>query len=276
MMLSGKLSALWGDAGRAGLLKSLALVMLCAAVGACSTTVVDKTLGMTPAELYAEAKDEMSNQQIEKAIGLYEKLEARAAGTPLALQAQLDKAYAYYLSREPVMALATIDRFIRMNPASPAMDYAYYLKGVVTFNNDLGMFGRYTGQDLAERDQKAARESFDAFKELVTRFPQSRYAEDARQRMGFTVSALAKYDVVVAKYYFRRGAYLAAINRAQNAVSEYRNVPAVEDALFLIYKAYDVMGLPAMRDDARRVLAASFPDSQYLGPAGEGDDWLKR
>lgn len=275
-MVSGKLSALWCGATWGRLLRDLALASTVAGLGACSTAVTDKTLGMTPAQLYADAKDEMSNQQFEKAIALYEKLEARAAGSPLALQAQLDKAYAYYLAREPVMALATIERFIRLNPGSPALDYAYYLKGVVTFNNDLGMFGRYTGQDLAERDQKAARESFDAFNEVVTRFPQSRYAEDARQRMGFTVAALAKYDVFVAKYYFRRGAYLAAINRAQNAVAEYRNVPAVEDALFLIYKAYDVMGLPAMRDDARRVLAASFPDSAYLGPAGEGDAWLKR
>lgn len=275
-MLCSKLSALWCDTKRLRSLHAVALLSLAIGLGACSTVVVDKTLGMTPAQLYADAKDEMSNQQFEKAITLYEKLEARAAGSPLALQAQLDKAYAYYLAREPVMALATIDRFIRLNPASPALDYALYLKGVVTFNNDLGMFGRYTGQDLAERDQKAARESFDAFSELVNRFPQSRYADDARQRMGFTVAALAKYDVFVAKYYFRRGAYLAAINRAQNAVSEYRNVPAVEEALFLIYKAYDVMGLPAMRDDARRVLAASFPDSAYLGPAGEGDDWLKR
>ena len=275
-MLSGKLSALWCDAKPGRMLWSLALAAVLTGLGACSSTVIDKTLSMTPAQLYADAKDEMSNQQFEKAIVLYEKLEARAAGSPLALQAQLDKAYAYYLSREPVMALATIDRFIRLNPASPALDYAFYLKGVVSFNNDLGMFGRYTGQDLAERDQKAARESFDAFNELVTRFPQSRYASDARQRMGFTVAALAKYDVFVAKYYFRRGAYLAAINRAQNAVSEYRNVPAVEDALFLIYKAYDVMGLPAMRDDARRVLVASFPDSAYLGAAGEGDGWLKR
>lgn len=275
-MVCGKLSALCCDTKRLRALHTAALLSFAIGLGGCSTAVVDKTLGMTPAQLYADAKDEMSIQQFEKAIVLYEKLEARAAGSPLALQAQLDKAYAYYLSREPVMALATIDRFIRLNPASPALDYAYYLKGVVTFNNDLGMFGRYTGQDLAERDQKAARESFDAFNEVVTRFPQSRYAEDSRQRMGFTVAALAKYDVFVAKYYFRRGAYLAAINRAQNAVSEYRNVPAVEEALFLIYKAYDVMGLPAMRDDARRILAASFPDSAYLGPAGEGDDWLKR
>jgi outer membrane protein assembly factor BamD len=276
MTLSGKLSALCCGERRGRQLAAVVLIAWAAALGACSTAVVDKTLGMKPAELYAEAKDEMSNQQFEKAIVLFEKLEARAAGTPLALQAQLDKAYAYYLAREPVMALAAIDRFIRLNPASPALDYAFYLKGVVTFNNDLGMFGRYTGQDLAERDQKAARESFDAFRELVTRFPESRYTPDARQRMGFTVAALAKYDVFVAKYYFRRGAYLAAINRAQNAVAEYRNVPAVEEALFIIYKAYDVMGLPAMRDDARRVLAASFPDSAYLGPAGEGDDWLKR
>eukprot|EP01036_Dinobryon_divergens_P003989 gene3989-5263_t len=146
---------------------------------------------MTPAELYAEAKDEMANQQIEKAIGLYEKLEARAAGTPLALQAQLDKAYAYYLSREPVMALATIDRFIRMNPASPALDYALYLKGLVNFNDNLGLFSWISRQDLSERDQKAAKDSFESFSDLVTRFPESRYAQDSRQRMTYIVNSLA-------------------------------------------------------------------------------------
>lgn len=153
----------------------------------CSTTPVDKTAGMSPNALYAEAKDEMASGQWEKAVPLLEKLEARAAGTPLAQQAELDKAYVLYKTAEPAMALATLERFIKLHPASPALDYALYLKGIINFNDDLGMFSRVTRQDLAERDQKAAKESFESFKELVTRFPDSRYTPDAQQRMNYIV-----------------------------------------------------------------------------------------
>jgi outer membrane protein assembly factor BamD len=256
---------------------ALVLPLSAALVVGCSTAPVDKTASMTPAQIYAEAKDEMNSGQWEKAIPLLEKLESRAAGMPLAQQAQVDKAYAHTKAGEPIQAVATIDRFMRLHPASPALDYALYLKGMANFNEDLGIFGSYTGQDLAERDQKASKESFEAFRELTVRFPDSRYTPDALLRMGYIVQSLAKYEVHVAKYYFKRGAYLAAINRAQTAVTDYRNVPAVEEALFVIYKSYDALGMERLRDDALRVLEATYPGSKFLagGGTGESGGWLK-
>lgn len=243
----------------------------------CSSTPVDKTAAMSPNKIYAEAKDEMAASQWERAIPLLEKLEARAAGTPLAQQAQLDKAYAQYKSAETAQALATLERFMKLHPVSPALDYAIYLKGVINFNDDLGLFAKFTRQDLAERDQKASKESFEAFKELVDRFPDSRYANDARQRMNYIVSSLAQYEVHVARYYYKRGAYLAAVNRAQVAVSDYREVPAVEEALYIMYKSYDALGIIQLRDDTKRVLEKNYPQSDFLvrGSRTITDPWWK-
>ena len=257
---------------------AMGLITVALGLSACSTAVVDKTAGMSPNAIYAEAKDSMDNAQYDKAIPLYEKLEARAAGTPLAQQAQLDKAYAQYRSGEPAQAIATLDRFMKLHPASPALDYALYLKGTVNFNDDLGLFSAISRQDLSERDQKASKEAFDAFKELVTRFPDSRYTPDATQRMNYIVSSLAQYEVHVARYYFKRGAYLAAINRAQSAIEDYRDVPALEEALFIIYKSYDALGMTQLRDDAKRVLETSYPQSEFLtkGEKTKTDDpWWK-
>ena len=219
----------------------------------------------------------MNSGSYEKAVPLLEKLEGRAAGTPLAQQAQLDKAYAHYKSSEPAQAIATLERFMKLHPASPAVDYALYLKGIVNFNDNLGMFSFITRQDLSERDQKAAKESFESFKELVTRFPDSRYSPDARQRMTYIVNSLAEYEVHVARFYFKRGAYLAAINRAQLAVSDYRDVPATEEALFIMVKSYDELGMAQMRDDSRRVLEKNFPQSEFLsrGFKSSSDPWWK-
>ncbi|BEP35227.1 outer membrane protein assembly factor BamD [Variovorax sp. V59] len=243
----------------------------------CSSTSVDKTANWSPNRIYAEAKDEAGSGAYDKAVPLYEKLEGRAAGTPLAQQAQLEKAYAQYKSGEKANAIATIDRFLKLHPASPAIDYALYLKGVINFNDDLGMFAFLTRQDLSERDQKAAKESFESFKELVTRFPESRYAPDARQRMNYIVNSLAQYEVHVARYYYSRGAYLAAINRAQLALSDYREVPALEEALYIIVRSYDALGMKDLRDDAQRVLTTNYPNSEYLarGFKGKDDPWWK-
>jgi outer membrane protein assembly factor BamD len=256
---------------------ALVLPLAAALMAGCSTPQADKTAGMSPAALYEEAQDEMKSAQWDKAIPLLEKLESRAAGTPLAQQAQIDKAYAHVKANEPVLAVATIERFMRLHPSSPALDYALYLKGLANFNENLGIFGSFTGQDLAERDQKASKESFEAFRELSVRFPDSRYTPDALQRMAYIVQSLAKYEVHVAKYYYKRGAYVAAINRAQTAVTDYRNVPAVEEALFVIYKSYDALGMEQLRDDAKRVLNGTYPDSKFLasGGLGESGSWLK-
>ncbi len=243
----------------------------------CSSTPEDKTAAWNANKIYAEAKDEMNSGGYEKAITLLEKLEGRAAGTPLAQQAQLDKAYAQHKSGETAQAIATLDRFMKLHPASPALDYALYLKGIINFNDDLGMFSAITRQDLAERDQKAAKESFESFSELVTRFPTSRYAPDATLRMTHIVNSLAQYEVHVARYYFSRGAYVAAINRAQIAVSDYQDVAAIEEALFIIVKSYDALGMTQLSDDAKRVLQKNYPKSEYLtrGFKTSTDPWWK-
>lgn len=250
---------------------SALLLAAAALLAGCSTKPVDPTAKMTPEEILVEAREEVFNLQYSKAIGLFEKLEGRAAGTPLAQQAQLEKAYAHFKNEEPAQAIATLDRFMRLHPASPALDYALYFKGVVNFNENLGLFSSLTRQDLAERDQQAAKESFASFKELVTRFPDSRYAPDARARMTHIVNSLAKYEVHVARYYHSRGAYLAAINRAQQAISDYRDAPALEEALYILVQSYDALQLPQLRDDARRVLQTNFPQSRYVGGSGIED-----
>ena len=248
-----------------------------ALLAACSSTPDDKSANWSPAKLYAEAKDEVASGGYERAVPLFEKLEGRAAGTPLAQQAQLEKAYAQYKANDQAQALSTIDRFMKLHPSSPAIDYALYLKGIVNFNDNLGSFAFLSRQDLSERDQKAAKESFEAFKELVTRFPDSRYTPDARARMTYIVNSLAAYEVHVARYYFSRGAYVAAINRAQSAISDYQDVPAVEEALFILLRSYDSLGMTQLRDDTRRVMEKSYPKSEYLtrGFKSTQEPWWK-
>lgn len=226
--------------------------------------VQDETKGWSAQKLYVSAKDEMNDSNYEKAIQYFEKLEARYPYGRYAQQAQLEVAYAYYKSNEPVSAIAAADRFIKLHPNHPYVDYAYYLKGLVNFNEDSGIFANIGKQDLSDRDPKAARESFESFKELVTRFPDSKYAPDAAARMKYLVNALAYHDVHVASYYVKRGAFVAAANRAQSVVQNYPQSPAREEALAIMAQSYDTLGLNDLRDDARRVLKLNFPNSKYL------------
>ncbi len=236
-----------------------AVLAACVLAVGCASTTKDKTASWTPERIYSEAQEELTGGSYDKAVPLLEKLEGRAAGTPLAQQAQLDKAYAHYKSSEKAQAIATLDRFIKLHPASPALDYALYLKGLVNFNDDLGMFGWISKQDLSERDQKAAKDSFESFRELTQRFPVSRYTPDARQRMTYIVNSLAQYEVHVARYYYQRGAYVAAIGRAQTALADYQNVPAQQEALQILVKSYDALGMTQLRDDTQRIMDASYP-----------------
>ena len=231
----------------------------------CATDDKDKTAGMKPEEIYAEAKDNMKGNLYDKAIVLLDKLEGRAAGTPLAQQAQLDKAYAQYKNGDRANAIVTLERFMKLNPASPAMDYAMYLKGTINFNDDLGLLGGILKPDLSERDQMAARQSFEAFKELVTRFPDSRYAPDSIARMQYIVNTLARSELNVAKYYLRTGACVAAVNRAQTVVQDFPSSASIEEALGILMRCYDTLGLTALRDDNKRILEKHFPNSPLLG-----------
>jgi outer membrane protein assembly factor BamD len=235
----------------------------------------DETKGWSAQKLYSEAKSELAARNYEQAIKYYEKLEARYPYGRFAQQAQIEIAYAHFKDDNPAQCVAAAERFIKLHPNHPNVDYAYYLRGLANFNDDLGWFGHLTGQDLSERDPKAAREAFDAFKDLVTRFPNSRYAPDSVERMNYLVNALASNEIHVARYYMKRGAYVAAVNRVQFAIKTYPLAPANEEGLVILVQAYDKMGIPALRDDADRVLRKNFPDSVYLkgGPRKDIPWW---
>jgi len=232
-----------------------------------STTAVE--------QLYADAKSDLASGAYDSAIKALERVEGRAAGTLLAQQAQLDLAYAYWRSGDRAQALTTIERFIKLNPSSPALDYALYLRGVINFNDDIGVLGSLAGQDLSERDQQASRDSYQGFRQLLEQFPDSSYAEDARVRMDYITNSLANYELHVARYYFRRGAYLAAVNRAQVAITDFRGAPASEEALYIMVQGYDQLGLETLRDDANRVFQKNYPNSVFpkQGLSRSGKSW---
>ncbi len=200
----------------------------------------------------------------QRAIAGFQRVEGLAAGTVLAQQAMLDTAYLYWKTDERAQALTTIERFIKLHPSSPGFDYALYLRGLINFNDNVGLFGRALGQSPAERDQRASRDAYQAFRQLVDQFPQSGYAADARLRMAYILNSLADHELHVARYYLRRGAYLAAANRAQQVVASYPNAPANEEALALMVQAYDRLNLHTLRNNSARVLRQSFPDSRFL------------
>jgi outer membrane protein assembly factor BamD len=241
--------------------KPALVLLLACTLAACNSPPPASSPNASAETLYADAKDDMGSGAWERAIKTLERVEGRAAGTLLAQQAQLDMAYAQWRGGERVQALATVDRFVKLNPSSPALDYALYLRGVINFNDNIGVLGSLAGQDLSERDQRASRDAFQAFKQLVDQFPDSAYAADARQRMDYIVNSLAQYEVHVARYYYKRGAYLAAVNRAQQAVNDFQTSPAVEEALYIMVQSYERLGLPTLRDDANRVFEKNFPNS---------------
>ena len=238
--------------------------------------VQDETAGWSAQKIYAEAKDNLNDGNYERAVKLFETLEARYPFGRYAQQAQLEVAYAYYKDNEPISAIAACDRFIKLHPNHPNVDYAYYLKGLANFNDDLGYLGNLVDQDLSERDPKAARDAFLAFKELVTRFPESKYAADSTARMKYLVNALASHEVHVAKYYIKREAWVAAANRAKEVLKTYPEAPALEEALAIMVVAYDKLKLTDLRDDAQRVLTLNFPNSKYSkGVSTEGKAWYR-
>ena len=236
---------------------------------------VDETRGWTAQKLYAEARQELSDRNWENAIKHYERIESRYPFGRFAQQAMIEVAYAHWKNEDIASALASIDRFVKLHPNHPSVDYMYYLRGLINFNDDLGLLGFFSGQDLSERDPKAAADAFSAFKELVTRHPDSKYAPDAIQRMNYLVNALASHEVHVARYYMKRKAYVAAANRTQYALKTYPGAPANEEGLVIMVKAYDAMGMTALRDDAERVMKKNFPDSVYLkgGPRRDVPWW---
>ncbi|WP_338809656.1 outer membrane protein assembly factor BamD [Neisseria leonii] len=249
--------------------KILLVAALSVILGGCANTgTADKDAQITqdwPVErLYAEAQDELNSNNYTRAIKLYELLESRFPQGRFALQAQLDTAYAYYKDEEQAKALAAIERFQRLHPQHPSMDYALYLKGLVLFNEDQSFLNRLASQDWSDRDPQANRDAYRAFAELIQRYPDSRYVPDATERMGKLVDALAGNEISIARYYARRGAYLAAAKRAQNILQNFRNTRFVEESLAIMVFSYQKMGRTQLADDTRRILAQNFPQSPFL------------
>lgn len=248
------------------LLRNILAVIFGVLIGACGMLPEseDETKGWSAQKLYTEAKGSLAARQYEDAIKYYEKLEARYPYGRFAQQAQIEIAYAYYKDGNAPQAVAAAERFIKLHPNHPNVDYAYYVRGLANFNDDLGWAGYISGQDQSERDPRAAREAFDAFRDLVTRYPDSRYTPDSIERMNYLVNALASHEIHVARYYMRRGAYVAAANRVQYAIRSYPQAPANEEGLVLLVQAYDKLGLTDLRNDAERVLKHNYPNSPWL------------
>ncbi len=225
---------------------------------------IDETKSWSANKLYGKAKESLSDNNFTKAIELFEKLEARYPYGPYAQQAQLEVAYAYYKDNEPVSSIAACDRFIKLHPNHPNVDYAYYLRGLANFVEDQGLLASLGDQDMSERDPRAAKEAFEAFRDLTTRFPDSKYTPDALARMRYLVNALASHEVHVARYYFKRGAYVAATNRGKYVLEHYQQSPALEEALAIMAESYGRLGLTTPREDALKVLRHNFPNSQFL------------
>jgi len=224
----------------------------------------DETGNWSVERIFSTGREAMQEGNYLRAIKMFESLESRFPYGPYAQQSLLLLAYSNYKLGEMATAISAADRFIKQYPNHQSVDYAYYMKGLANFNEDFGFLTWLAAQDLSERDPKTLRESYTAFRDLVAKFPESRYATDSKLRMNFLVNALATGEVHVARYYYERGAYVAAASRAQAAVLTYPTAPATEEALWLMVAAYDRMNMNALRDDAKRVLTKNYPQSKYL------------
>lgn len=230
---------------------------------------IDETKNWSVTKLYSEARDEMADRHYERAIDLFGKLEANYPFGIYAQQAQMEMAYAYYKSNDQAQALAAVERFIKLHPNHPNVDYMYYLRGLISFNEQIGFLNFIYEQDPSERDPKATREAFAAFKQMVEKFPNSKYVPDALDRMHYLINAMAQYEVHVAAFYYRRQAYLAAVNRAQGAIRDYPQAPAIEEALFIMGRSYDKLGMTDLHKDTERVFLTNYPNSRFLTVDGQ-------
>jgi outer membrane protein assembly factor BamD len=252
--------------GSRHLLRAAGCSALIVALAACHglPQKTDELAGWSDSKLYTDAQDAMNTRDWARCWKYFDALQGRDPFGRFAQQAQLNEAYCQWKDENVDDADRVVNLFIRLHPDHPDISYAYYLKGMIHFNDDLGFLGRFSGQDMSERDPQSLRQSYDAFKIVVDKYPDSKYARDAAQRMRYLVNALASHEVHVADYYYRRGAYVAAADRAQLAITEFRNAPALEDALHIMILSYQKLGQQALADDTRRILVATYPDSPYI------------
>ncbi|HCJ27821.1 MAG TPA: outer membrane protein assembly factor BamD [Pseudomonas sp.] len=263
--------------------KHLLLIAIFALTAACSSNeTISENLG--EAELYRQAQADLDNKSYTSAIDKLKALESRYPFGRFAEQAQLELIYAYYRNTEPEAARSSAERFIRLHPQHPSVDYAYYLKGLASFDQDRGLLARFLPLDMTKRDPGAARDSFNEFAQLTTRFPNSRYAPDAKARMVYLRNLLAANEIHVADYYLRRQAYVAAANRGRYVVENFQGTPAVGDGLAVMTEAYQRLGLDELAHSSLDTLKLNYPehpsleDGEFVPREKEADNrsWLSR
>lgn len=257
------------------LLMALSVLLLAACSG---KETLEETETLPVDQLYSEAKSSLDSGNYERAIRYYKRLTSRFPFGDFAEQAQLDLAYAQYRRNEYDDAVSTVNRFVKTYPAHPKIDYAFYLRGLVNFDRNRSYIDRFLPQQAGNRDTEAARQSFNDFSELLRRYPASSYAADARQRMVFLKNDLANYELTVARYYYRRGAYVGAANRAKYILENYQQAAQVPDALAILVQSYEALGQPELAADAKRVLEQNAPNHAYLTGVRENErhwwDWI--
>ncbi|CAM4314402.1 Competence lipoprotein ComL precursor [Bordetella pseudohinzii] len=241
---------------------ALAAVLLVSGCGS-SDNKYDKTAGWSAEQLYADAKQEVAAGNWKEARDRLTAIESRYPFGTYAQQALIELAYVNWKDGENEQALAAIDRFQQLYPNHPGTDYVLYLKGLINFTPASAFMTNVTGQDPAERDPKGLRASYDAFNDLIKRYPQSKYTPDAEKRMTWLVNAIAMNEVHVARYYYTRGAYIAAINRAQTVITDFEGAPATEEALYIMMLSYDKLEMKQLKEDTERVLDKNFPNSKF-------------
>ncbi|WP_193072168.1 outer membrane protein assembly factor BamD [Pseudomonas sp. FME51] len=266
-------------------IKHLLLVGLLSLLAACSSnkaTVLDESL--SESELYVLAQKNLDANNYGMAIDSLRALESRYPFGRFAEQAQLELIYAYYQNMELEAAKSSADRFIRLHPQHPNVDYAYYLRGMTSFTRDRGLFERFLPLDMTRRDPGAARDSFNEFAQLVSRYPDSRYAPDARQRMVYLRNLLAAYDAHVGHYYLKRGAYVAAVNRGRYIVENFQQTPSVGDGLALMVEGYQRLAMDELANNALLTLQTNYPEhpsledgefQHHVEPAQKDTGWVE-
>jgi len=245
----------------------IALLLTVFVSGGCSSSDKDDldTELLSAEALYGQAEKALLTQKWEDALVALKRLEARYPYGRFAKQAQLDTAYAHYKLNQDGLAIAAADRFIALNPTHPSVDYAFYIKGLSSFKEESGWRGMITGRTtLADRDPDSILKALAAFNTIVSRYPNSQYKNDAEKRIVYLEAARAEQQVSVARFYYMRGAYIAAINRSKVVLNQYGDGPQVEDALGIMYLSYQQMKMEDLATDTQRILALNYPDSSYL------------
>jgi outer membrane protein assembly factor BamD len=239
-------------------------------------TELDDTKGLSAERIYEKASERMTSNDYKKAVEYLKKLESRYPNSKFGTQAQLDMAYAFYKQDDAAQCVSTVERFIKIHPNHPNLDYAYYLKGVAYFKQR-GVMEKFTLQDISDRDPKILKQSFLAFKDLLSLFPETRYGKDATERMIYLKNKLADHELHVARHYMTVNAYIAALNRAKFVIETYPDSNFIEEALVIIISAYDSLGMNDLKEDSLRILKQNYPNSSMFtkGKDTKKQDWWK-